>query len=1413
MMQLGKILEFRKDLYFEGAVQADWFYNAEKSSKVAENFVFHGKKYFGIDESEVGNKKRIDTISLVEELALKFNEEGANPFSLAIADYGTGKSHLAVTIAQIFSGPEYMPKTYNKVLSNIKTIDSESASRIESLCDGRNFVMVINGMRDFNLHYEILKAAQKSLRLYGLPDDGLKKINRALDTAEMFFTRNSENSIALFESAAKKRGWRESGKNLIIRINNEILNNDDAFMIVNEVYTEINGQAIRWDEGISAAAILEMLMTEYCGMNGRFDHIVVLFDEFGRYLEYASGLDAAKSGDSALQQMFETAQNAEGMLQIINFIQSDIKTYLQRVDQTKNISRYIGRYDASDKYYISSNLETVFANLIERKDNAMFSKFVINWQKKNEDKWEFVFNNMNRWLVTKGMWRNYDLFREVIVEGIYPIHPIATFMLTNLSDYLQNRSSLSLISQYISDISSSELDDEMVLILPERLMVGDLYTEMLSAEQEGKQPSQQCIKYANILSKFMDKLNDKSLAVLRSNLILRLLRFRTIGYEDAKLALSICSGLSIEEITVELNFLENQYAILGFDEHASCFDFMEESHGAHDFKIIKKRLMATTKIENSIFSTAKISDLSGTINQQSTNFGITRKILTNEWNFKQELLSIEEFTDTIAESYLKEWMNAHSSTVPKGRLIWLYMNKNTDVTYLERAQRLVYKYIETPIVVMLLNDNQNRLYNAITEYKALDDLDDTNRKTYSRYYASEFGQAEINLREEFDSLKMKREYILPDSVGFFNSRLAISLTDIFEKIYSEAVPFNFDGLITKGNNIGGKGSVYYCSIIKMLLSNTVNYDNIHNFSNDVRNRIDAVLMITSNTSWKCINTQYEMIPPENEKVRQIYDGIVKTIVDHKTIDCIELFNTYCKPPYGMSEDVVVLMISVICANLNYCLRFKYNDELTSISNWKERVVIKDKKIDLEVVKSSSIVWVDAGAVTGKYIRLFERIENNHKLSEISILESHLEKILEVDELPEELRTRCKLARKVLDDGKKVKNEWTNAIRNVEDKYNESLDNENIYNALEALKALDGISIKMIFDNNNFEFSDEYKNVLNNFRKDITTFIDDNIEKWVSNLYCKNVESITKFGTHISKMEKTLQELGFHEYASLVRVKGDKELSNKENIRSRQQLKEDYRNFIKSSNIDRHMAYVSICKFLEQGKSLQERMNKYELTLGNESDEIIEALMNRIAELSQCEERIKQDMLDIWDDLFDVSSAEDVEDLILRINIVLQKGIPTKDNNDFIELKNNLEVLLVDLESVKAASTNRKKFMILSNEIKNKYKEESFEVDVIPIIDEVCINVIHTLDEQEKLWKERFLSLGDKSRASIHKWKENTKYPPEFLTDETKQAIYKLNQEADKLISEGKIEDVIFYFNNLEHDEKIRCIERLKDFLI
>lgn len=92
-------------------------------------------------------------------------------------------------------------------------------------------------------------------------------------------------------------------------------------------------------------------------------------------MEYASA-NPGKAGDSALQQIFEAAQNAEGHIQFVGFIQADIKAYLQRVDKASNISRYIDRFDASDKVYLSSNLETIFANLIEPRDRNAYTQLV-----------------------------------------------------------------------------------------------------------------------------------------------------------------------------------------------------------------------------------------------------------------------------------------------------------------------------------------------------------------------------------------------------------------------------------------------------------------------------------------------------------------------------------------------------------------------------------------------------------------------------------------------------------------------------------------------------------------------------------------------------------------------------------------------------------------------------------------------------------------------------------------------------------------------------------------------------------------------------------------------------------------------------------------------------------------------------
>ena len=331
-MRFGDLLEFRKDIFFDGAVQIDWFYNRDKATLVAKNFVFHGSEYNGAGGGRESNLK--DTVSFVQEISEKVNNEfNNNPLSLAIATYGTGKSHLGVTLGELFSGPDYNPEAYSAIIENIRNIDFAKAREIEQNTKKHNLVLTINGMRDINLNAELLKVAQKSLLLYGCSTDNLKKINRALETASSFFERNW-SSIGLFEKYASEFGFVQKGSELIEYVRATLFQEEATFNLVNAVYKDVNGVDISWDEGISANSILNALLDDYCGSSGPFDGIVILFDEFGRYLEYASNNNSAKTGESALQQIFECAQNAEGRIQVINFIQSDIKTYMQRIDPT-----------------------------------------------------------------------------------------------------------------------------------------------------------------------------------------------------------------------------------------------------------------------------------------------------------------------------------------------------------------------------------------------------------------------------------------------------------------------------------------------------------------------------------------------------------------------------------------------------------------------------------------------------------------------------------------------------------------------------------------------------------------------------------------------------------------------------------------------------------------------------------------------------------------------------------------------------------------------------------------------------------------------------------------------------------------------------------------------------------------------
>lgn len=1409
-MRFGDILTFRKDLFFEGAVQADWFYQPEKAALVAENFVFHGSEYYGAGESQ--GQQATDTISFTRDITSKvYDDQPANALTLAIAGYGTGKSHLAVTLATLLSGSEYQPKTYSRIIKNIQAIDAKMASEIQNYSTRSNLVLVLNGMRDFNLHYELLKAAQKSLKLYGCDVSNLKKLNRAIETASRFFERNAVSMKGSFESFAPVYGYNETGDALITRIRENLGEDEAAFNIVNAVYENLNGHIIRWDEGVSASAILETLMSEYCGISGPFSRIIIIFDEFGRYLEFASSTTAAHSGDSALQQIFECVQNYGGDIQVINFIQADIKAYLQRVDQSTNISRYIGRYDASEKYRLSSNLETIFANLIERKDKAKFDSLVVSRLNGEEDRWKLTFESLNRWLATSGMWREYALFRKVAVEGVYPMHPLSTYMLSKLSDYLQNRSSLMLLSRYIDDLSNQDvsLDVPLPHILPETLLAGDLFTEMLSAEEEGRQVSQHCIRYNNVVRKYGDKLTEDAFKILRANLALRILRCRTTDYDDAVLGLSMFSGLEIEDVHRVLYLLENEYAVLGFDEHAACFDFLEDSSGAHDFKTFFRRLRSSITFDETIFDVVAIRELAGLIEPQSTNFASTHKIRSNEWEFEQELLPLNRLTmDEHIKVYQEKWRSATTCDKRKGRLIWLYSNNDTPEKLFDHVNSLAKSLSGMPILLMQLNDTDELLKNALCDYIALEKISDKDKDKYGRHYLDKLQQTEDAIHSSFDTLKKGRHYYSSSGIETLPGRLAVSLTQVFEDIYPKAIPFDFDGFDGKQTS---KAKKAFCSIVKLVLSGQISENTVHAFQMEVRNRFDATLYINSASSWKIVNAEYQIMPPMNKEARCVYNSIVDSLPEGGELNLGDLMKKLSAPPYGMNEYASLYMIMAVFANLSYCLRALYKDVLYSISGWKD-LVVGDQKIDLNAISKTIVKRINAGAVADQFTALFNRINANMDTDMVESLEQELNRLTKAEKVPDQLAAQYQLAKMKLQEGHRLIRNWNNQYETTMKLYDKLLEKTDIYAGLQCLQELTGYGFFKVFTDTSYTMSEAQQQQLKDQVATIKVTIEPYLTGYISQQKCTTVDNMSGYKGFMKKLRTLLENQGYARQAILCGEVAEKELSNKELIKERQEIRSKYNSFIRDSIPNETTQYTTLLSWRDDGTKLLNSIVKHSESIGNDAVNMQNTVNNHLNAINKQIDDIKEKMNKIYDDLYSVSSLHGVQQLIADIDRMKFYGIPEDDMKDYLEVKQVLTVFVDDVSVMIEEQNNRQRFQENFKTLYNKYVDSELEFDVLSILEGLATTIRNDLNNKDSLWSQKHLSTIPDTIVEIHNWIQDTNALPTYLSNETRTRYIEVKRKVDEELSKARVDDIVHSFSNLNEEEKKRCFAALKTMM-
>ncbi|MCP4404518.1 MAG: hypothetical protein GY801_45355 [bacterium] len=90
MKKIADLVDFRRDLFFDGAVQIGWFEtDSARRDLAASHFVFHGPQYHGVSEQDLrdtGGFQLTDTAQFTHKLldALDPQHDSSLPFALAI---------------------------------------------------------------------------------------------------------------------------------------------------------------------------------------------------------------------------------------------------------------------------------------------------------------------------------------------------------------------------------------------------------------------------------------------------------------------------------------------------------------------------------------------------------------------------------------------------------------------------------------------------------------------------------------------------------------------------------------------------------------------------------------------------------------------------------------------------------------------------------------------------------------------------------------------------------------------------------------------------------------------------------------------------------------------------------------------------------------------------------------------------------------------------------------------------------------------------------------------------------------------------------------------------------------------------------------------------------------------------------
>lgn len=481
----------------------------------------------------------------LEELTGKKKEAS----TMLIGPYGKGKSHLLLVLMYLLN--PFDEKLSTHLVEHFRQAEEKTGKNIQEYMErGKKYLPVVVSFGSESLEQSYRRGLLGALKRFGLedciPDSYYTEAVHTIQTWKREYPETYEKFLEKIGKSKARSFVKElqEEKELTMRRFQEIypsLTAGSQFMPM--IQTDI-------------ATLYEEILARICRKPYHYAGMVVIFDEFSKFMESETKESVSKDMN-LVQQMCELANQSSDAARMIQIFvaHKSIKEYSGYLSQ-EVINTFTGvEGRLSERYFVTTQKDNyeLIKNMIRKES---FEKIPLDWK-------EIASANYG----AAGFDRDFtkEEFEEIIVKGCYPMHPLTTFLLLKVSERVgQNERSLVTFlagneKGTLSDYVNSERDAKQCMT-PGRVF--DYFSPLLKRDLWNRRSHLEWSKAMMVLEK---DLTEEEAEIVKTICLMRIVGLSE-KMEATAQTLALATGRKLNEVKESLQTLEKKEAVLFRDK-------------------------------------------------------------------------------------------------------------------------------------------------------------------------------------------------------------------------------------------------------------------------------------------------------------------------------------------------------------------------------------------------------------------------------------------------------------------------------------------------------------------------------------------------------------------------------------------------------------------------------------------------------------------------------------------------------------------------------------------------------------------------------------------------------------------------------------------------------------------------------